>query len=116
MLNHGLAMAAGSAGNGGWPLVGSARSGSALWQWGAGPMVEPLLPRTTGGSREVDAVPGSSYPCWGQAAWQDPHSLRTMRLVVDDGQSLDILLTSFLAPYRDGPAAAADRGPRAAVD
>jgi hypothetical protein len=39
-----------------------------------------------------------------------------MRLVVDDGQSLDILLTSFLAPYRDGPAAAADRGPRAAVD
>jgi hypothetical protein len=50
-------------------------------------------------------------------AWQDPHSLWTMRLVVDDGQSLDIPLTSFLAPYRDGPAAAGrSRAARAAVD
>ena len=57
----------------------------------------------------------------------------TMRLVADDVQGVVLAgaghwvaeqapeellaaLTAFLAPYRDGPAAAADRGLRAAVD
>ena len=57
----------------------------------------------------------------------------TMQLVADDVQTLVLpdcghwvaeqapeellaALTAFLAPYRDGPATAADRGPRAAVD
>jgi pimeloyl-ACP methyl ester carboxylesterase len=56
----------------------------------------------------------------------------TMKLAADDVQGVVVpaghwvaeqapqellaALTAFLAPYRDGPAAAADRGPRAAVD